>query len=180
MNPTTPEAILAVAECDVVFGCMDGTEGRHILNRIATFYSIRYFDVGVRLDADGQGGISAISGAVHYLQPGLSSLLSRGVYSIDQVEAAGIRRTSPKFYRQQHAEGYLRGSPYSLPFDMEDHRMPLTFPAQERKGAGGRVNLVELGCSCRLKIVYTQQRRPIPARTRQTGTANRPSASQVY
>jgi hypothetical protein len=109
VNLASPDAILAVADCDVAFGCMDGTEGRHILNRLATFYSLPYFDVGVRLDADGKGGISGISGAVHYLQPGGSSLLSRGVYSMDQVEAEGMRRTNPEIYRQQRGEGYLRG-----------------------------------------------------------------------
>ncbi len=109
VNLATPDAIRAVAECDLVFGCMDGTEGRHILNRLGTFYSLPYFDVGVRLDADGKSGISGISGAVHYLQPGGSSLLSRGVYSMDQVEAEGMRRTSPEIYRQQRGEGYLRG-----------------------------------------------------------------------
>src|SRR5271157_458327 len=114
-NLASPNAILAVAECDVVFGCMDGTEGRHILNRLSTFYSLPYFDVGVRLDADGKNGISGISGAVHYLQPGLSSLLSRGVYSMDQVEAEGVRRTSPEIYRRQRAEGYLRGTQEDRP-----------------------------------------------------------------
>jgi hypothetical protein len=109
VNLASPEAILAVADCDVAFGCMDGTEGRHVLNRLATFYSLPYLDVGVRLDADGKGGISGISGAVHYLQPGGSSLLSRGVYSMDQVEAEGMRRTNPAIYRQQRGEGYLRG-----------------------------------------------------------------------
>ena len=109
VNLASPEAILAVADCDVVFGCMDGTEGRHVLNRLATFYSLPYLDVGVRLDADGKGGISGISGAVHYLQPGWSSLLSRGVYSMDQVEAEGIRRTNPAILPSAAGEGYLRG-----------------------------------------------------------------------
>jgi len=108
-NLLTQEAILAVAECDIVFGCTDGAESRHILNRIAAFYCMPYIDVGVRLDADGHGGIAGISGAVHYLQPGLSSLLSRGVYSMAQVEAEGIKRTNPELYRQQRGEGYLRG-----------------------------------------------------------------------
>ncbi|MCK5099953.1 MAG: ThiF family adenylyltransferase, partial [Desulfobacteraceae bacterium] len=56
------EAILAVAECDYIFGCMDGIEGRHILNRLATFYSIPYSDLGVKLLADGKGGIMDICG----------------------------------------------------------------------------------------------------------------------
>lgn len=109
VNLITQEAVLAVAECDIVFGCTDSVEARHILNRIATFYSMPYIDVGVRLDADGRGGISGISGAVHYLQPGGSSLLSREVYSMDQVEAEGMRRTNPELYNRQRREGYLRG-----------------------------------------------------------------------
>jgi hypothetical protein len=107
--------VLAVAECDIVFGCTDGVEARHILNRLATFYSMPYIDVGVRLDADGYGGISGISGAVHYLQPGRSSLLSREVYTMDQVEAEGMRRTNPDLYQRQRGEGYLRGVPEDRP-----------------------------------------------------------------
>ena len=109
VNLITEEAVLAVAECDIVFGCTDGVEARHILNRLTTFYSMPYIDVGVRLDADGHGGISGISGAVHYLQPGRSSLLSREVYTMDQVEAEGMRRTNPDLYQRQRGEGYLRG-----------------------------------------------------------------------
>jgi ThiF family/Prokaryotic homologs of the JAB domain len=108
-NLLTPEAVGAVAECDVVFGCMDGVEGRHVLNRLATFYLMPYFDVGVRLDADGTGGIERIAGAVHYLQPGLSSLLSRGVYNMGRVDAEAMRRTNPEMYRRLVREGYLRG-----------------------------------------------------------------------
>jgi len=108
-NLIKPEIVRAVAECDVVFGCMDGAEGRHMLNRLATFYTVPYFDVGVRLDADGKGGIDQIAGASHYLQPGGSSLLSRGVYNMDRVNAEEIRRTNPDLYRRRIKEGYLRG-----------------------------------------------------------------------
>jgi hypothetical protein len=109
MNLITAEAVKRVAECDAVFGCMDGVEGRHLLNRLATFYTMPYFDVGVRLDADGKGGIERIAGAVHYLQPGLSSLLSRGVYNMARVEAEEMHRTNPDMYRRHVKEGYLRG-----------------------------------------------------------------------
>ncbi len=108
-NLITPAAVRRVAECDVVFGCMDGVEGRHMLNRIASFYNLPYFDVGVRLDADGNGGIERITGAVHYVQPGLSSLLSRGVYTMARLEAEEMRRTNPELYKRQVKEGYLRG-----------------------------------------------------------------------
>ena len=108
-NLVQQNSVKAVAECDLVFGCMDGVEGRHMLNRLACFYTMPYFDVGVRLQADGDGGIDQIAGSVHYLQPGRSSLLSRGVYDMKRVNAEEIRRTNPEMHRRQEKEGYLRG-----------------------------------------------------------------------
>jgi hypothetical protein len=105
----TPRAVKAVAECDVVFGCMDGVEGRHLLNRLASFYVLPYFDVGVKLEADGHGGINEACGAVHYIRPDGSTLQDRNVYTGDQLKAAGLRRTDPKAYREQVKAGYIRG-----------------------------------------------------------------------
>ena len=106
---SSPEAVKAVASCDVLFGCMDGVEGRHLLNRLAAHYVLPYFDVGVGLDADGKGGIKEAGGAVHYLRPDGSTLLDRKVYTPAQLTAAGLRRTDPKAYRAQVRAGYIRG-----------------------------------------------------------------------
>lgn len=103
------EVVKAVAQSDVIFGCMDGVDGRHLLNRLATFYVIPYFDVGVKLESDGKGGIDQVCGTVHYLQPGRSSLLSRGTYTLEQVRAAGLRRTDPRAYEEQLKEKYITG-----------------------------------------------------------------------
>jgi hypothetical protein len=108
-NLATPRAVKAVAECDVVFGCMDGVEGRHLLNRLAAFYVLPYFDIGVKLEADGSGGIDEACGAVHYLRPDGSTLFDRKVYTAEQLKAAGLRRTDPKAYREQVKAGYIRG-----------------------------------------------------------------------
>ena len=105
----TPGAIKAVAECDAVFGCMDGVEGRHLLNRLAAYYVLPYFDVGVKLVADGRGGVDEACGAVHYLRPDGSTLLDRKVYTMDQIRAAGLRRTDPAAYREQLMAGYIHG-----------------------------------------------------------------------
>ncbi len=104
-----PDTVRAVAACDVVFGCMDSIDGRHLLNKLATFYLIPYFDLGVKLEADGKGGVDQVCGTVHYLQPGGSSLLSRHVYTMEQVRAAGLLRTDPPAYRTQLEDGYIRG-----------------------------------------------------------------------
>ncbi|WP_408439247.1 HesA/MoeB/ThiF family protein [Paraburkholderia sediminicola] len=105
----TPRAIRAVAACDVVFGCMDGVEGRHLLNRLAAFYVLPYFDLGVKLEADGQGSVSEACGAVHYIRPDGSTLLDRKVYTAAQLKSAGLKRTDPKAYREQVKVGYIKG-----------------------------------------------------------------------
>ena len=105
-----PQAILAVAECDFVFGCMDEIEGRHVLNRLATFYSIPYSDLGVKLIADGKGGIKDICGTIHYLQPGGSSLLTRKLYTIDQLRAESLQRTDLDYYNKLKQEKYIVGA----------------------------------------------------------------------
>lgn len=105
----TPAAVKAVATCDVAFGCMDGVEGRHLLSRLAAYYVMPYFDIGVRLDADGKGGITEACGAVHYLRPDGSTLQDRNVYTLSQLKAAGLRRTDPKAYREQVRAGYIHG-----------------------------------------------------------------------
>jgi hypothetical protein len=109
LNLYNSTAVLRIAECDAVFGCVDTSEGRHLLNRIATFYVVPYFDLGVHLAADGCGGIDEASGVVHYLQPGLSSLLGRRGYTLEQVRAEGIRRTNPTAYSEQRKLNYIEG-----------------------------------------------------------------------
>ncbi|NUZ08623.1 ThiF family adenylyltransferase [Piscinibacter koreensis] len=104
-----PVVVRELASCDVLFGCMDTIDGRHLLNKLATFYLIPYFDLGVKIEADGMGGVNQVCGSVHYLQPGGSSLLSRHVYSLEQVRAAGMMRTDPQQYQRLLDEGYLRG-----------------------------------------------------------------------
>lgn len=102
-------ALLDLSTCDVVFGCMDSIDGRHVLNKLAATYLIPYIDVGVRLDADGVGNINSIWLAVHTLQPCGSSLKSRGVYDQAGLDAAFLLRTSPDEYNRLKKQGYIKG-----------------------------------------------------------------------
>lgn len=104
-----PQAIQAVAEADIVFGCMDSIDGRHLLIRLAVFYNLPYFDVGVKLVADGNGGVEQICGTIHYLQPDRSSLLSRGVYTQEQLLAAALKKANPDVYAERLREKYIVG-----------------------------------------------------------------------
>jgi hypothetical protein len=99
----------ALSTCDVLFGCMDSLDGRHILNRLATFYSIPFIDIGVRLEADGKGGVSQICGSINYLQPGKSTLMSRNVYTADQLRASHLLRSDPKRLEGLVREKYISG-----------------------------------------------------------------------
>jgi hypothetical protein len=117
-----PEVIREVSVCDVVFGCMDTVDGRALLNRLATFYSLPYIDIGVRLDADGKGSVDQICGAIHYFQPGRSSFFTRNVFSSDDVFAAAMKRNDPKEYKKRLKQKYIRGvredRPAVMPLNM--------------------------------------------------------------
>jgi molybdopterin/thiamine biosynthesis adenylyltransferase len=105
----TPEAVRAVATCDLAFGCMDSVYGRDILGRLASFYTLPHLDLGVQLTALPDGGVDQITGAIHYLQPGKSSLKSRGIYDSEDVRAELMKRDDPIEYDKQLLEKYIRG-----------------------------------------------------------------------
>jgi hypothetical protein len=117
-----PHVVRELASCDVLFGCVDSLDGRQLLNRIAVFYSIPYVDVGVRLVADGQGGVSHICGSIHYLQPDGSSLMSREVVTEPGLRAEALRREEPEHFERLKEEGYIAGvvedRPAVLPVNM--------------------------------------------------------------
>lgn len=112
-NLWDPDVVRAVAQCDVVFGCIDSIDGRYLLNAISTFYNIPYFDIGVRLDAvqdaGGRGKIREVCGTVNYIRPGRSSLISRDLFTMRQVAAAGLERNDPSAHERQIKDGYIRG-----------------------------------------------------------------------
>lgn len=114
-NLLEPDVVRRIAECDVVIGCMDGHEGRYTLNKLATYYLLPYIDVGIHLDADGHGGVDGISGSVHYLEPGCSSLISRRAVDLEKVRAEGLLRTNPHEYDEQRKAKYIAGADEERP-----------------------------------------------------------------
>lgn len=98
----------SLIKCDIIFGCMDSVDGRYLLNQLCTFYLIPYFDLGVKLEANGSGGITKICGTVHYLQPGKSSLLTRGVFTMDDLKAASQMRKNPEEYENLRKNSYIK------------------------------------------------------------------------
>ena len=103
----SPDVVAALVDCDVIFGCVDSAFGRYHLDCLASAYLIPYFDVGVHLEADGKGGIASADAVSHYIHPEGESLLSRGVYTMEQVTAEDWQRKDPAYYQQQRMAGYL-------------------------------------------------------------------------
>ena len=108
-NLISRPGIAHVASCDVVFGCTDSVEARQILNRLCAYYLVPYFDLGVKLNADGNGSIDEVCGAIHYLKPDGSSLLDRRAFTTEQVRSEGLRRTDPQAYERERKAGYIHG-----------------------------------------------------------------------
>lgn len=109
------DTILALGECDILFGCTDSVDGRHILNKIASHFLIPLIDMGVRVDADGKGNVDQVTGAVHTVLPGGSSLMSRGVYSQADLDAAFMKKHEPDRYKEMVKAGYVKGADVDRP-----------------------------------------------------------------
>lgn len=108
-HTSNKNVISALKECDVLFGCVDSAVGRYHLDCISSAYLIPYFDVGVHIESDGQGNISQTIMVSHYIEPGVSSLLSRKAYTSEQVSAENLKMNTPDYYEQLRKEGYIVG-----------------------------------------------------------------------
>lgn len=114
-NLISRPVVEAIAEADIIFGCVDSAEARDVLNRISTHYLLPYIDVGVRIGALPDGTIDRIDGVVHYVQPGGSSLLSREAYRVSQVSSEGLKRRNPELYAERLREKYIDGAEEEAP-----------------------------------------------------------------
>lgn len=108
----SPEAIRALIDCDIITGCSDTAEARDLLNKISTFYLVPYIDMGIAIESNGNGGINKIEGSVHYIQPGKSSLLTRGVYTLEDVKAESLKRKNISEYERLIEESKRNGFKY--------------------------------------------------------------------
>jgi hypothetical protein len=114
------EIIKEIADGDYLISCVDGAEGRHNLNLVSSFYLVPLTDMGVKLNADGNGGIKNIFGTVHFIQPGGSSLLSRQQYDLDSLLAESIKRTDKEEYaRNQYLANINESQPAVISINMQ-------------------------------------------------------------
>ncbi|QGG77341.1 ThiF family adenylyltransferase [Pseudomonas syringae] len=109
----TRDAVLAAADADVLFCCVDTHYGRMIADRLASRFLMALFDVGVlipTMKVESVGVVIAgLYGRVDYVKPGGASLADREVYTGESLRAETLRAANPVGYEQQLQLGYLRG-----------------------------------------------------------------------
>lgn len=113
------DAVLAASTADVIFSCVDSSEGRQVADLIAQAHLIPLIDVGVtiptRRTIDGGVAVADAIGRVDYVQPGRSSLGSRGVWTPESLRAEYLARVAPEAHADEMAEGYIKGAHAEAP-----------------------------------------------------------------
>lgn len=95
----------ALKGCDVVFGCTDDNAGRAILSRLAYWYCLPVFDVGVVITTS-EGEITGLFERLTVIGPGTTCLFCRDRIDVDRMREEALSDDE----RQQLAdEGYARG-----------------------------------------------------------------------
>ena len=100
------DALDAVANVDVLFGCVDTDSGRLILNELAVTHAVPYVDCGTGIIAQ-DGTIDAAGGQVIVWVPGRPCLLCCGEIG-RAVAAAELESYEQRAFRRQ--EGYVAGA----------------------------------------------------------------------
>ncbi|MBZ5762244.1 ThiF family adenylyltransferase [Rhizobium sp. VS19-DR104.2] len=113
------EAVLMAADADVIFCCVDSSEGRHIADRIAQAFMMPLFDVGVTIPtralSDGSRAVAEVVGRVDYVRPGGSTLGDRAVYTGASLRAEYLARVAPETHAAELEAGYIKGAAEEAP-----------------------------------------------------------------
>lgn len=112
-------AVKAAADCDVLFSCVDSSEGRQIADLMAQAFGLPLIDMGVTIPTrrlgNGQPAIAEAMGRIDYVQPGGTTLWDRGVYTPESLRAEYLARAAPSAFEAERNEGYIRGAPQEAP-----------------------------------------------------------------
>lgn len=109
----TRDAVIAASQGDVLFSCVDTHVARQIADLMASAFVMPLIDMGVTIPArDAGGGVISIIdavGRVDYVQPGGSSLRTRGVWTPATVRAEYLAKADPAAHAAEVAAGYIDG-----------------------------------------------------------------------
>jgi hypothetical protein len=111
----TEESIVReLKHCDIIFGCTDDEWGRAVLTKIAAYYLIPVFDMGVQIDSK-NGHIRSVRGRVTTLIPESPCLFCRGIVTADGIESEVLSKNNPDEYERRRKEGYIPELPGTAP-----------------------------------------------------------------
>ena len=106
-KPITFQSVVnELKQCDVIFGCTDDEWGRSILTKLAIYYCVPVFDMGVKVDSS-EGEIRSIHGRVTTLMPGTACLFCRERITGARIRAESIRALNPGEAAELEKEGYI-------------------------------------------------------------------------
>jgi len=101
-------------KCDIVFGCTDDHWGRSILCRLAIYYYIPIFDMGVKINSK-DSLITSIQGRTTVLLPNHACLLCRDQINPKMISSESLEATNPIEAKKKRKEGYLPELPDTAP-----------------------------------------------------------------
>jgi molybdopterin/thiamine biosynthesis adenylyltransferase len=108
---SAPDIRDALKACDVIFCCTDDHAGRVFLNRLAYYYLIPVFDMGLAMSVatPPATGMADISARVTTVMPPEACLLCRGAVDVEIAREEDLRRQQPAEYERRKREAYVRG-----------------------------------------------------------------------
>lgn len=118
-NLLTRKAVLAAAQADVLFCCVDTLRARSVADLLCKAFLLPLFDVGVaiptRATAGGSRAIDEATGRIDYVHPAGSSLFDRGIYTSATLAAEALAEADPQAHADQVQRGYIDGAPDQAP-----------------------------------------------------------------
>jgi molybdopterin/thiamine biosynthesis adenylyltransferase len=102
----------ALKSCDVIFCCTDDHAGRVFLNRLAYYYLIPAFDMGLAMAVakPPMSSMADISARVTTVMPPETCLICRGAVDLEIAQEEDLRRRNPTEYDRRKREAYVRGA----------------------------------------------------------------------
>lgn len=112
------DAVIALAQADVIFSCVDTHRARMIADRAAAAFLLPLIDMGVGIptrDTEHGLAIAEVTGRIDYVYPGGSALRDRGVYTPESLQAEALAEEDPIAHAERVKAGYIEGLPNQAP-----------------------------------------------------------------
>lgn len=99
--------LAALAECDVVFSCVDRLAPRALLNRLAYTSHVPVIDMGSAFRIDAHGRVASQGGKVAVIGPGRPCLWCWGDLDAERIRVEGL---DPEARTREAEHGYIAGA----------------------------------------------------------------------